>query len=95
VQGRHKKVAGSSGSVSGKNATGAIGPVGCRSQPDDEEACRRIAKARHWAHPIRLVQEGTAFHGCDVPAMLAEPRAAFACNDVLVDITQRAEEWGD
>src|SRR5262249_29654564 len=39
--------------VTGEDAAGSISTMRRRSQPQDEQLCLRIAKARHWLAPIR------------------------------------------
>lgn len=61
-----------SGAVPGKRTTGPIGSMGARSEPEDQDACSRIAETGYRARPISLVLIGAAPRLADGPAIIAK-----------------------
>src|SRR5262245_9268222 len=70
--------------IAGEHAAGAVGAVGGWSEADDQEVGLRRAEVRHGTAPIIVVQKGPPLFGCDLPAILAQPRAALAGDDLLI-----------
>jgi hypothetical protein len=61
--------------VTGKGATGAIGPVGAWSEAKDEYLRFGVAESGDRASPISLVLVGTTFSLADAATVVAETRA--------------------
>ncbi len=81
VQRAHQEIAGAAAAVTGEHAAGAIGSVSRRRQPQDENARRRIAVARHRLAPVRVVTVGLASRFGDPCAVGAQPCAVAARDD--------------
>jgi hypothetical protein len=60
--------------------------VRARCESEDEHAGLWVAKGRNRAAPVFPVAIGAAFERCDLKAVLAQPRAAIAVYDLLLDL---------
>jgi hypothetical protein len=75
--------------IAGEHPPGAVPAVGRRRQPDDQQACARVAEARHGTPPVRLVAERRPLLERDLLAPRDESRAQEAVDDVGRDRLQR------
>src|SRR6185436_18788178 len=82
----HEKVA---GSVSRKNAPGAIGPVGSGRQTHDEHAGAWIAESWNGPAPVRVVSMRGFLVLRDLLAVRAQPCTPVAPDDVSNDYRPR------
>jgi hypothetical protein len=78
VERRHQEIAGSTDTITGKDAARAVRSVRRRRETDEQQTRRRISKARHRTSPVLLVAIGPAFLSGDTAAVLAKARASFA-----------------
>jgi hypothetical protein len=69
------------GAIAGKDAAGAIGAMGTRSEPDEQEPRLGISKTWHWASPIFPIEVSTALDLGDLLAVSDQARAKRAFHD--------------
>ena len=62
-----------------------LAPCAAGARPIEEQPRARIAEARHGARPVRLVAKRAALLASDPLAVLAQPRAALAGDDGVVN----------
>ena len=83
VQRGHQEVARAADAVAGEDAAGAVGAVRGRRQADDQQPRARIAEARHRPRPVDVVAKRATLFATDPLAVLTQPRAAFAGDDLF------------
>ncbi len=74
------------GAVTGKHSPGAVCPVCCRRQANDEELCLRGAEIRYWLAPVRPPPVCCPLPLGNQRAVLAQPRTAFALSNLLLQL---------
>ena len=72
--------------VTGKGASGAVGPMGTGSESKDQDAGTGISKARNRTGPIRLVLIGAATGFSQTATVVAQPGTAFTRNNGVSDL---------
>jgi hypothetical protein len=80
----HEEIAGPTVAVASENAPRAIGAVSCRREAYEQQASRRITKARDRTAPVRLVAKRSTFVVCNLLTIHAEPGAALASDNHVV-----------
>ena len=59
-----------------------------RCKPDQQQSCIRIAEARHWQSPVRVVTVCTLLFGCDAMTVLSQPWTTLARYDRAVHLSE-------
>src|SRR5262249_16387876 len=85
MKGGHQEVARAAGGVGGEEASGRVGAVRGGRESDDQHARARIAEAGDWLAPVDVVAIRAPFRARDLAAIRAQPWAAVAGDDLLVD----------
>jgi hypothetical protein len=73
------------GTVAGKGAASAIGAVGSRSQPQDQDTSFFITEGRDGLSPINPIAVSTTLAGGYFLAILAQTGASLAADNALVE----------
>jgi hypothetical protein len=85
VQGRHQEIA---GAVSREDSARAIGSMRSRSKPDQQQSRVRIAETGHGQSPVRVETVCALLLRCNTPAVLSQPRTAFARHDCAMNLNE-------
>jgi hypothetical protein len=76
------------GAVAGEGPAGAVGTVGAGSESKNQDSCAGISEAGDRTCPVGLILIGAAAGFSDSPAIVSEPRTAFAGDDGLVNLLE-------
>ncbi len=76
------------GAVAGEGAAGAVGSVGAWGEAEDEDAGVAVAEAGDGLGPVLLVAVGFAAVLADAAAVVAEPGAAGAGDDGVLELVE-------
>jgi hypothetical protein len=87
----HEEVA---GSVAREHAAGAVGAVRRWRETENQYACSWIAEPWHGTSPVGVLTVGSLLVSGDPGAVVAEPIAAVAGDDSLMDCGQRRRVRG-
>ena len=85
MQRRHQEIA---GAVSGEDSACAIGSVRSRCKPDQQQSRVRIAETGHGQSPVRVETVCALLLRCNTPAVLSQPRTAFARHDCAMNLSE-------
>src|SRR5262249_856148 len=75
-----------SGAVAGEGTAGTVGTVGPRREPQNQQACLRVAPSRNRLSPVVPIEVGTALFLADLATVRDQPRTARASNDFLIQL---------
>jgi len=85
MQRRHQEIA---GAVSCEDSSRPIGAMRGRCKPDQQQSCIRIAEARHWQSPVRVVTVCTFLFGRHATTVLSQSRTTLARHDRAVHLSE-------
>src|SRR6266516_3967776 len=82
---RHQEVAGTTDAIASKGAAGPVRAVRCRPEPHQQQPRARIAESWYGFAPVDLVTVRAPPGPRDLLAVVSQPRAASAGDDVRVN----------
>src|SRR5208283_222811 len=69
------------GTVASEHAAGAVGPMGSRREPQNQDPRARVAERRHGLSPVFPVEVSSALGSGDAGGIFSEPRTETAGHD--------------
>src|SRR5919201_6434757 len=88
MQRRHQEIAGTADAVAGEHAAGAVRAVRRRREADEQQARVGITEPGYGPAPVDLIAKRAPLLPRNPRAVVAEPRAEFAGDDLRLNVLQ-------